>query len=69
MGAADHHTPDELMHQHYFTPEELGELLELSPYFIREEVRRGRLKAVVVDHQVFYIHRDAVLAWLRSLAP
>nr|PZN60911.1 MAG: hypothetical protein DIU58_14915 [Sphaerobacter thermophilus] len=68
MAVRDHPTPEELLRRTYYSPEELAELLEMSPYFIREEARQRRLKAVTVDHNVLYIRRDDVLDWLHRIS-
>lgn len=59
-------SPRELMERTYYSPEELADILEVSPYYIRHEVRVGHLKALTVDHRVMTIHRDDVLHWLRE---
>lgn len=68
MAARDHESPSELLRRTYYLPEELAELLDLSPYFIREEARQRRLKAVIVDHNVIYVRREDVLDWLHRIA-
>ncbi|MDI3342092.1 MAG: helix-turn-helix domain-containing protein [Sphaerobacter sp.] len=63
-----HQPPADLLRRTYYTPEELADLLDLSPYFIRSEARQGRLKAVIVEHRVVYVRRDDVLDWLHRTA-
>lgn len=58
--------PAELMLREHFTVDELAQLLELSPYVIREAVRNGQLQAFVVDHHIVDIRREDALAWLRN---
>ncbi len=57
-------TPDELLHQDHYTPEELAVLLDMDVNAIRAAVFNHRLKAFVVDHHIMCIRRDDVLRWL-----
>jgi excisionase family DNA binding protein len=61
--------PAELLKQDHFTVNELANLLEMSPYTIRAEVREGRLKAFIVNHHVVDIRRSDVLEWLQRFHP
>lgn len=55
-----------LLAQDHYTPEELAQLLETTVEYIVESVYHGRLKAVIVDHQIAAIRRSDVLEWLAS---
>jgi hypothetical protein len=57
-------TPDELLHQDHYTPEELAILLDMDVNAIRAAVFHHRLRAFVVDHHIMCIRRDDVLRWL-----
>jgi hypothetical protein len=57
-------TPDELLHQDHYTPEELAVLLDMDVNAIRAAVFNHRLKAFVVDHHIMCIRRDDALRWL-----
>lgn len=57
-------TPDELLHQDHYTPEELAILLDMDVNAIRAAVFNHRLRAFVVDHHIMCIRRDDALRWL-----
>lgn len=59
---------DELLHKSHYTPEELADLLETGPDFVRHEALNGRLKAFIVDHHVVSIRREDVLRWLTPVS-
>ena len=54
----------DLMHKDHYTPDELAQLLDVSPEVIRHEVRVGRLKAYTIEHRVIDIRRVDALDWL-----
>lgn len=57
-------SPEELLHQDRFTPEELAAVLDMDVSFIRQEAFNGRLKAEIVEHHILSIRREDVLQWL-----
>lgn len=66
MSVRGHVSIEALLHQPHYTPQELAELLEVSPYLIWEEACSGRLQAFIVDHRVVSLRREDVLRWLRE---
>lgn len=54
----------DLMQRDHYTPDQLADLLDVSPEVIRHEVRVGRLKAYMIDHRVIDIRRPDVIDWL-----
>jgi hypothetical protein len=59
---------EELIHKERLTVEEVCELFRFLPELVREAVWRGELRAIAVDHHIYYIRRDALLDWLRARA-
>jgi hypothetical protein len=55
----------ELLHHDHYTCEELAELLDMDLHYVQHEALTGHLKAVLVDHHIASISRDAVVDWLR----
>ena len=55
---------NDLLQQESYTPEELADLLGITPYRIRHSVRDGELRAFTVDHHIVTIRRADALAWL-----
>ncbi|HQY31377.1 MAG TPA: helix-turn-helix domain-containing protein [Thermomicrobiales bacterium] len=54
----------EILSQESYTPDELAELLSISPYQVRHSVRTGELKAATYEHHILCIRRADALAWL-----
>jgi hypothetical protein len=59
-------TPEELLLQDRYTPEELATLLEMDVNLIREAAFEGRLRAEIVDHDIVSISREDALRWLSA---
>src|SRR5262245_30366874 len=57
-------SPEQLLLQDSYTPEELATLLEMDVNLIREAAFNGRLKAQIVDHEIVSISRADALRWL-----
>jgi hypothetical protein len=55
---------DALLHQERFSPEELAELIDVDLNTIRHAAFTGDLAAMIADHDILYIERSAVIAWL-----
>lgn len=55
---------EELLHQQYYRPRELADLLETGVDFINHEVSTRRLKARRLGQSTIDIPRSAVLEWL-----
>ena len=47
----------------------MANLLGMSVDVIRHAVQRGDLKAERVEHEITFIHRDDLLAWLNRRGP
>jgi hypothetical protein len=62
--SAERKSPEEILRQAAYTPQELAELLEMTPYLIQSAVWRGQLKATVVGHDIVSNQREDVLRWL-----
>lgn len=56
----------ESLNREHFTPEELADVLGVSPTVIREAVRRGDLDGFIVEHRIVDIRRSDAVAWLRK---
>jgi hypothetical protein len=56
----------ELLHHDHYSCEELAELLDMDLHYVQHEALTGHLKAVLVDHHIVSISRDAVIEWLRD---
>lgn len=56
----------EALQREHFTPEELADLLGVSPDVIREAVRRHELRGYTVDHRIVDITRTEALKWLND---
>jgi hypothetical protein len=59
-------TIEELFHKDWYTAEEIGELLGVSPITVRQAARHGELRARIIDHHVYGASREDVIAWLRA---
>jgi excisionase family DNA binding protein len=57
---------EELLHQDYYRPRELADLLGIGVDFINHEVSTRRLRASRFGHSTFEISREAVLEWLAA---
>lgn len=62
--SADRKSPEELLRQDAYTPQELADLLEMSLYAVRSAVWNDKLKATVVGHDIVSVRREDVLQWL-----
>jgi hypothetical protein len=56
----------ELLHHDHYSCEELANLLELDRHYVEHEALTGHLRAILVDHHIVSISRDAVVDWLRQ---
>jgi hypothetical protein len=63
---AIHRLYDGLEHKEKFTVEEAASLTLRSPIAIRQAVRRGELKGVIINHRVNCIPRQSLLEWLQT---
>ena len=59
---------EELLHKDWYTVEEICELFRFAPLTVRHAARQGELRATIIDHQIYSIRRDALLAWLKERA-
>ena len=57
------HRLEGLENKDSFSVEEAANLTLRSPIAIRQAVRRGELKGVIVDHHVICIPRQSLLKW------
>lgn len=64
--SSEHRSPEDLLRQESYTPQELADLLEMTLYVIQSAVWNGQLKANVVGHDIVSIRREDVLQWLAS---
>lgn len=62
----DHIAVLESLTREHFSPEELAELLGIGVEVIRHAVRRGELKAFIVEHHIIDITRSDALKWLHA---
>jgi len=58
----------ECLHHDHFTVEELADVLDMTSSVIHSAVRRGELKAFIVDHRVVDITRADAIEWLNRRA-
>jgi hypothetical protein len=63
---AIHRLYDGLENKETFTVEEAASLTLRSPIAIRQAVRRGELKGLIIDHHVICISRQSLLEWLQT---
>jgi putative heme iron utilization protein len=63
--AAIHRAFEGLENKETFTVQEAANLLLASPIAIRQAVRRGDMKGLIINHRVIWISREALLDWLR----
>ncbi len=61
-----HPSPEDLLQQDRYTPDEAAELLEIGIDVVRHAVFTGDLRAQVVEHDIISIDRVDVLAWWRA---
>ena len=66
MERRSHHSPQELMLQDQYTPEEVSELLGIGLDVIRHAAFAGTLRADIEGHDIISLQRDDVLAWLQT---
>jgi hypothetical protein len=59
-------TADDLLHQSEYTPAELASLLDVPLTLIEHDAYAGKLKAVIVEHDIISISRADALAWLAT---
>lgn len=59
---------EEIIHKEWLTVEEICELFRFSPYQVRSAVWHDELHATAFDHHVYWIRRDALIAWLKARA-
>ena len=57
---------EELLHQQYYRPRELADLLGLRIDFVNHEVSTRRLRARRFGRSTFDIPREAILDWLEA---
>jgi excisionase family DNA binding protein len=57
------------LHHERYRVQEVANLLGMSVDVIRHAVQRGDLKAEHVEHEITFIHRDDLLAWLNRRGP
>lgn len=57
------------LHNDRYRVQEVANLLGMSVDMIRHAVQRGELKADHIEHEITYIHREDLLAWLQSRGP
>jgi excisionase family DNA binding protein len=57
---------EELLHQDFYRPRELADLLGTGVDFINHEVSTRRLRASRFGHSTIEIPREAVLEWLAA---
>jgi hypothetical protein len=57
-------SPEEILRQDSYAPDDLARLLDMDIYVIRSAVRRGDLKAVRVGQDIVEIRREDALKWL-----
>ncbi len=62
-----HLVPD--LHHDRYRVQEVANLLGMSVDMIRHAVQHGELKADHIEHEITYIHREDLLAWLQSRGP
>ncbi len=55
-----------LMHQEYYTAQELAQLIDRPVELVTDAVYDGRLKAVVVDGKIVEISRHDAVSWLSA---
>ena len=55
---------DRLMHQDHFTPEDLADLLDMDVNVVRHAAFTGDLVAIIAEHDIVSIDREAALSWL-----
>ena len=63
---AIHQLYEGLENKEYFSVEEAACLVLKSPVAIRQAVRRGELKGLILDHHVICIPRESLLEWLQT---
>ena len=66
MRQAIHRAFEGLEKKDFYTVEEAANILLRSPVSVKQAVRRGELKGLILDHQVICISREALLEWLRT---
>jgi hypothetical protein len=57
-------SPELLLRQDHYTPEELADLLGMTVSHVRQAARCGDLAAFLIDHHVVTIRREDALRWL-----
>jgi cytidylate kinase len=60
-----HRSYETLATRESYTPQEAAELTLTSPALIRAAAWRGELKAIIINHKVLTISREALLDWMR----
>ena len=61
---ADEKSGAELLHQEYYTPEELDRLMGIGLDVIRRAAYDGSLRADIAGNDIVRIHRADALDWL-----
>jgi hypothetical protein len=56
----------ESLTREHFSPDDLADLLGIGVEVIRKAVRRGELKAFIVDHRIVDITRAEAIRWLQA---
>jgi hypothetical protein len=56
----------DLLHHDHYSCEELASLLDIDVHYLQHEALTGHLKAIIIDHHIVSIRRDAVVDWLRE---
>jgi len=59
---------DRLLAAEWYTPEQLADLVDMTPNAVRTAVYENRLQARVVDGHIIEISRDAAIDWLKNRA-
>jgi hypothetical protein len=57
---------DRLLRAEWYTPEQLADLVDVTPNTVRTAVYENLLRARVIDGQIIEINRDSALDWLRN---
>ena len=59
---------DRLLRAEWYTPEQLADLVDVTPNAVRTAVYENRLHARVIDGHIIEINRDSAIDWLKSRA-
>ncbi|HEU0115984.1 MAG TPA: hypothetical protein VFQ80_14960 [Thermomicrobiales bacterium] len=68
MEARGYRSLVELLHRERYTPEEAADLLQMGVDVLRHAAFAGELDAEIVDHDIVWLRREDLLAWLADRA-